>query len=269
MKVRTPAPFRDQLVSPQQGPNQQLDRSVIIQIEDEEDDVAPPCTMELDKVEKECEKPSEKKGSRLALHPGDHSGGSSHRRWRQKTRSRRSKPIGLTPKQWKQFDGFTSDTRIRTTILCECGKERSEKVASVSKLWSCGNSPKKFYTEKGATDHRATCAQLIDDVKKQNEEREVNQELKKERKAKEEVKVTPKSKPNKKARGVTFPLEPNRKIPPTTTWRITTEGRLQKISPPDSHPSDPRAPPGRLRRLNNLAEAYPLQFLAHLLALEK
>ncbi|GFY41232.1 hypothetical protein TNIN_438471 [Trichonephila inaurata madagascariensis] len=44
------------------------------------------------------------------------------------------------------------------------------KVASVSKLWSCGNCPKKFYTEKGATDHRATCAQPVDNPKEQNVE---------------------------------------------------------------------------------------------------
>ncbi|GFY55584.1 hypothetical protein TNIN_207001 [Trichonephila inaurata madagascariensis] len=45
----------DQLVSPQQGgANQQLDGSVIIQIEDEEDDIAPPCTMELDTAMHEC-----------------------------------------------------------------------------------------------------------------------------------------------------------------------------------------------------------------------
>ncbi|GFS28156.1 hypothetical protein TNIN_426121 [Trichonephila inaurata madagascariensis] len=58
----------DQLVSPQQGPNQQLDRSVIIQIEDEEDEVAPPCTMELD-MKTECGDEKKKTIQRPSRHP--------------------------------------------------------------------------------------------------------------------------------------------------------------------------------------------------------
>ncbi|GFY56666.1 hypothetical protein TNIN_467861 [Trichonephila inaurata madagascariensis] len=185
----------DQLVSPQQGDaNQQLDRSVIIQIEDEEDDIAPPCTMELDTAMHECnlqdseaQIPSTPSATNCEGPPQTDAspqptpdeinacgppreqdspsildiilGGESSTQMEAEDSVPpvQSDLIELT-ETWKdKLTGSPPKPAFSPPSYAKVARRGAAKVASVAKLWSCSNCPKKFYTEKGATDHKVTC----------------------------------------------------------------------------------------------------------------